>query len=38
VLASSAPSADVDELLAAARDLAFPVFVKNSFQNDGRWR
>ncbi len=28
VLASSAPSADVDELLAAVRDMEFPLFVK----------
>jgi hypothetical protein len=36
VLASSAPSADVDELLAAARDLAFRVFVMAFAGSGGR--
>ncbi|AHH21028.1 pyruvate carboxylase [Nocardia nova SH22a] len=36
VLASSAPSADVEELLAAARDMRFPVFVKAVAGGGGR--
>jgi pyruvate carboxylase len=36
VLASSAPSADVGELLAAARELPFPVFVKAVAGGGGR--
>ncbi|GAC69787.1 pyruvate carboxylase [Gordonia soli] len=36
VLASSAPSADVEELLAAARDMTFPVFVKAVAGGGGR--
>jgi pyruvate carboxylase len=36
VLASSAPSADVEELLTAARDLPFPVFVKAVAGGGGR--
>ena len=36
VLGSSAPSADVDELVAAAQDLTFPVFVKAVAGGGGR--
>ncbi|WP_064076167.1 pyruvate carboxylase [Prescottella equi] len=36
VLASSEPSADVDELLAAAEDMEFPVFVKAVAGGGGR--
>ncbi|WP_029111360.1 pyruvate carboxylase [Mycobacterium sp. URHD0025] len=36
VLASSAPSSSVDELVAAARDMAFPVFVKAVSGGGGR--
>ncbi|HEY5858383.1 MAG TPA: pyruvate carboxylase [Aldersonia sp.] len=36
VLTSSAPSADVDELLAAAEDMDFPVFVKAVAGGGGR--
>ncbi|OHV04644.1 pyruvate carboxylase [Mycobacterium talmoniae] len=36
VLSSSAPSASVDELLAAAADMAFPVFVKAVAGGGGR--
>jgi pyruvate carboxylase len=36
VLASSAPSADVDELLAAAQSMEFPVFVKAVAGGGGR--
>ncbi|MCV2487764.1 pyruvate carboxylase [Geodermatophilus sp. YIM 151500] len=36
VLASSAPSADVDQLLAAAADLPFPLFVKAVAGGGGR--
>ncbi|MEU6563928.1 pyruvate carboxylase [Nocardia nova] len=36
VLASSAPSADVEELLTAARDMRFPVFVKAVAGGGGR--
>ncbi|GAA4619523.1 pyruvate carboxylase [Saccharopolyspora hordei] len=36
VLDSSAPSRDVDELLAAAEDMAFPVFVKAVAGGGGR--
>lgn len=36
VLASSAPSADLDELVAAARDMTFPVFVKAVAGGGGR--
>ncbi|AFR50938.1 pyruvate carboxylase [Gordonia sp. KTR9] len=36
VLASSAPSADVDELLAAAEAMSFPVFVKAVAGGGGR--
>ncbi|MGC4934550.1 pyruvate carboxylase [Gordonia sp. DT30] len=36
VLASSAPSADVDELVAASADMAFPVFVKAVAGGGGR--
>ncbi|MET3859475.1 pyruvate carboxylase [Dietzia sp. 2505] len=36
VLASSAPSADPDELVAAARDMTFPVFVKAVAGGGGR--
>ena len=36
VLASSAPSADVDELLAAAQAMEFPVFVKAVAGGGGR--
>jgi pyruvate carboxylase len=36
VLASSAPSADVEELLAAAQDMEFPVFVKAVAGGGGR--
>ncbi|MEW5809052.1 MAG: pyruvate carboxylase [Actinomycetota bacterium] len=36
VLASSAPSASVDELVAAARDMEFPLFVKAVSGGGGR--
>ena len=36
VLASSAPSADVEQLLAAAQDMEFPVFVKAVAGGGGR--
>ncbi|MFC8526969.1 pyruvate carboxylase [Nocardia sp. NPDC057227] len=36
VLKSSAPSADVEELVAASRELAFPVFVKAVAGGGGR--
>lgn len=36
VLASSAPSASVEELLAAAQDMAFPLFVKAVAGGGGR--
>ncbi|MFC6061872.1 pyruvate carboxylase [Streptomyces ochraceiscleroticus] len=36
VLASSAPSSDVEELLAAAEDMEFPVFVKAVAGGGGR--
>ncbi|MUL80568.1 MULTISPECIES: pyruvate carboxylase [unclassified Mycolicibacterium] len=36
VLASSAPSSSVDELVAAARDMAFPLFVKAVSGGGGR--
>ncbi|SDU37736.1 pyruvate carboxylase [Gordonia westfalica] len=36
VLASSEPSADVDELVRAARDMVFPVFVKAVAGGGGR--
>ena len=36
VLSSSEPSADVDELLAAAADMQFPVFVKAVAGGGGR--
>lgn len=36
VLASSAPSTSVDELLSAARDMAFPLFVKAVAGGGGR--
>ncbi len=36
VLASSAPSADLDELVAAAEDMTFPVFVKAVAGGGGR--
>ncbi|GAA3179506.1 hypothetical protein GCM10020255_072780 [Rhodococcus baikonurensis] len=36
VLASSEPSADIDELLAAAEDMTFPIFVKAVAGGGGR--
>lgn len=36
VLASSEPSADIDELLAAAEDMTFPLFVKAVAGGGGR--
>ncbi len=36
VLASSEPSADIDELLAAAKDMHFPIFVKAVAGGGGR--
>ncbi|RSS08053.1 hypothetical protein EF915_35525, partial [Streptomyces sp. WAC08401] len=38
VLGSSAPSTDVDELVRAADDIGFPVFVKAVAGGGGRGR